>query len=73
MTLLYIYLAGIIVVLLMILCMGWLRMDKWETITNICLSIFSWISVINILSVEYEFWKNKRKIMKKVNDLPKEE
>lgn len=68
MTCVYIYLAGVAIVLVLILFLPWLRMDKTELVVSLLLSLFSWITVIIILRVLYEGWKVERKIMRNLPD-----
>lgn len=68
MTCVYIYLAGVAIVLVLILFLPWLRMDKTELVVSLLLSLFSWITVIIILRVLYEGWKEEREIMRNLPD-----
>ena len=68
MTCVYIYLAGVAIVLVLILFLPWLRMDKTEIVVSLLLSLYSWITVIIILRVLYEGWKEEREIMRSLPD-----
>lgn len=68
---LYTYLSGVGLVLLLHIFIKWLRPKDWFDIQFFILNcLFSWITIIIIVVVVYEGWKEERDIMR---NLPKED
>lgn len=61
MVFLYIYLSGVVAVMILWIFLKWFRPETKYEVAN-CL--FSWIMVVIVISVYYGDWKLKREIRK---------